>query len=97
DRSLHCAAYQTHLRENEKRKNSTVVQIREQLVQMQSEKLLARHGLKKPIQAVDEDHSRIVLLDRPSNFVNKLAGRYFCGVKVLNIDPAGTYERIEVH
>src|SRR5579859_2210755 len=57
---LHRAAHQSHLRQHEERDYSTIIQVGQQFMQMESEKLLARHGLKKAIQAVNQDAPDVV-------------------------------------
>src|SRR5579859_8251836 len=57
NRRLHGAAHQSHLRQNKQGDHSTIIQVGQKFMQMESEKLLAWHGDRKSTR-LNSSHSQ---------------------------------------
>ena len=84
--------------------HAAVVQIGEQLVELDDERALLRHGGEQPVQAVDDHHARVIALHAPAHALDELAGRELRGVDLLERDapafqvrPQGEAERIRAN
>ena len=72
------------------------VQILQQLVHVQDERVLARHGGLITVQAVDNDGPDAVDLDALAHSVGELARRQFGCVDLLDEQPALVDHRLQV-
>ena len=74
-----------------------VAEVREHLVQVQREEALLGHGVEVAVQAVDDDDSRVVLLDRLADEVRELAGSKLRGIDLLRGDQLVLQRSGQVH
>src|SRR5579872_4571275 len=64
---------------------------------MESEKLLAWHGLKKSVQTVDENGSHAVFLNGLTHHVNELAWGDFGRIQMFDAHAAVAHKRLKIH
>src|SRR5690349_16940801 len=77
---LSCVTDHAMLCHRQKRRGTASVQVLQQLVQMQDEVLLLRHGGAISVEAVDADGQDLLSIDALANPMGEFAWRKFCGV-----------------
>ena len=94
-RRLHVAD-EAVLGDREEGRGALPVQVLEQLVHVQHERVLAGHGGLVAVEAVDHDRLDAVVLDATPHALGELAGRQLGGVDLLDEEPFGVHHGLEV-
>ena len=97
DRGIDIRAHEANLGYGHDCRNAPLAKEGQQLVQLHSEKVLAGHGIKKPVEAVNDQELQIVLFDQLPNFVYKLAGRELCGIDLAKQEFSGIDVFPDIH
>ncbi|KAF1854886.1 hypothetical protein Lal_00009772 [Lupinus albus] len=90
-------ADQSVLAEHQHGRDALLVQVRQELVHLQRQELLARHRLQVGVQAVDGDEGGALFLHRVAQHLRELAGRQFGRVDMIDQQPARFHEGPQRH
>src|ERR1700730_16044083 len=80
NRGNHLSPNHAALRDDHKRRDTTIVQIAQKLVQLGGEVIALGHRIQVTVQAVDDDDARLVLLHGFPNDTRKLSRRDLDGI-----------------
>lgn len=73
---------------DQERRHPGLIEKREQLMHLQQEMLLLRHGGEVTVQAIDHHHGASPFLDRTKNPPRELARRHFRRVDLRDLEQA---------
>lgn len=77
------------LSEQKEREHAPLPEVAQELVHLEDQKALVRHGVEIAIEAVDDDDPRAVHLNTAPHVCRELARRQFRRVDLLEADEAG--------
>src|SRR5688572_19851895 len=99
DGGEHLLPHHAVLAHDADRQHAALPKVAEQLVQVQGEQPLLRHGVEVAVQAVDHHHPGVVALDALPNAGHEFSGRQLGRVHLLDAKPACPPEafHIETH
>ena len=81
----------------EQRGHAPLAEIGEELVDVQRQEALARRGVEIAVEAVDDDHSRVLVFHGDAQAVREFAGRDSAGSTCRKLQLAGADHRFDVH